>query len=102
MGCGATPGVFNCKPLPVMWAKLSDHYHKDNTIMLDDLARNYIFNKQNGLVVKPYRKAVLNRSLDRELLGLKEYLRDIATLESLSSLDHSNWKRYLKDRKISW
>lgn len=102
MGWGSAPGVFNCKPLPVMWAKLPDNYNKDNTIMLDDLARNYIFNKQNGLVVKPYRKAVLNRSLDRELLGLKEYLRAIAPLESLSSLDHSSWKRYLKDRRIRW
>eukprot|EP00884_Botryococcus_braunii_P021653 jgi/Botrbrau1/8171/Bobra.357_2s0017.2 len=95
-------GVFNCKPLPMLWAKLPEFYNKDNTIMLDDLARNYVFNKQNGLVIKSFRHAAQNRATDRELLGLKEYLCAIAPMESLSELNHSKWKRYLEKRGIGW
>jgi len=42
-------GLFDCKPLPLLWAKFPD-----------DLARNYVFNKQNGLVIRPYRRAALH------------------------------------------
>ena len=47
-------GVFDCKPLPVLWARLPE-YTADNTIMFDDLRRNYVFNPQNGLVIRPYK-----------------------------------------------
>lgn len=49
--------MFDCKPLPLLWAKFPEHYNEHNTVMLDDLARNYVFNKQNGLVIKAYRRA---------------------------------------------
>ena len=48
-------GVFDCKPLPLLWAKFPEHYNEHNTVMLDDLARNYVYNKQNGLVIRPFR-----------------------------------------------
>jgi len=47
-------GVFDCKPLPVLWARFPD-YTPDNTIMFDDLRRNFAFNPQQGLVIRPYR-----------------------------------------------
>ena len=47
-------GVFDCKPLPVLWARIPE-YTADNTIMFDDLRRNYVFNPQNGLVIRPYK-----------------------------------------------
>ena len=47
-------GVFDCKPLPVLWGRFPE-YTPDNTIMFDDLRRNYVFNPQNGLVIRPYR-----------------------------------------------
>ena len=47
-------GVFDCKPLPVLWGRFPD-YTPDNTIMFDDLRRNYVFNPQNGLVIRPYK-----------------------------------------------
>ncbi len=68
--------------------------------MLDDLARNYVFNKQNGLVIKPYRKSHTSRATDNELLGLKEYLLAIAPMESLTSLKHGKWQRYLEKRQM--
>lgn len=49
-------GVFDCKPLQVLWGKYPGQYSKHNTIMLDDLRRNYVLNRQNGLVIRPYRK----------------------------------------------
>lgn len=61
-------GVFDCKPLQFLWSKFGEHYNKDNTIMLDDLRRNYIMNKQNGLVIYPFQKAYKNRATDRELV----------------------------------
>ncbi|EIE27356.1 MGC81798 protein-like protein [Coccomyxa subellipsoidea C-169] len=87
-------GVFDCKPLPVLWAKMPE-YTPENTIMFDDLRRNYAFNPQNGLVIRPYKRAHLNRSTDRELVYLKIYLLKIASLESLASLKHKKWERYI-------
>ena len=62
-GCESVPrcaGLFDCKPLPLLWAKFPESYNEHNTVMLDDLARNYVFNKQNGLVIRPYRRAPLH------------------------------------------
>ena len=42
--------------------------------MLDDLRRNYVLNRQQGLVIRPYRKSHVTRETDKELLFLSEYL----------------------------
>jgi len=54
--------VFDCKPLAVLWGKYPGVYTRENTIMLDDLRRNYVMNRQNGLVIRPFRK-VRRRSI---------------------------------------
>lgn len=41
-------GIFDCKPLGFLWGKFPEHYGPHNTIMFDDLRRNYVMNKQNG------------------------------------------------------
>ncbi|CAL5223258.1 g5742 [Coccomyxa viridis] len=92
----AQRGVFDCKPLPVLWGRFPE-YTPDNTIMFDDLRRNYVFNPQNGLVIRPYRKAHINRTLDKELLYLKIYLLKIAHLDSLAGLQHKKWERYIAE-----
>ena len=89
-------GVFDCKPLGYIWAKFPEHYGPHNTIMLDDLRRNFVMNKQNGLVIRPFRKAHLTRATDRELVFLKQYLLRIGNLPDLSSLKHRRWERYLE------
>ena len=86
-------GVFDCKPLPLLWERYKS-YNSQNTIMLDDLRRNYAFNKQNGLVIRPYRHAARNRSSDQELLHLKDYLLKIAALPDFSGLRHSRWEHH--------
>lgn len=69
-------------------------YNEKNTIMFDDLRRNFVMNPQNGLTIRPFRKAHLNRGSDQELVKLTQYLLAIAELPDLSSLDHSMWELY--------
>lgn len=90
------------KPLGVVWGKFGQ-YTANNTIMFDDIRRNFLMNKQNGLRVRPFRQAHLNRDKDRELIKLAKYLRAIAKLDSLEELNHRQWEKYLrkvnKDRR---
>ena len=88
-------GLTRTKPLAVLWGKLPQ-YNSKNTIIVDDLRRNFLMNPQNGFKIRPYRRALENRAHDRELLKLGEYLMAIANLEDLSSLDHRQWESYKK------
>lgn len=72
-------------------------YSSKNTIMFDDLRRNFVMNPQNGLTIKPFRKAHANRSNDQELMKLTQYLLTIADLDDISSLDHSKWESFNED-----
>ena len=91
-------GIFDCKPLGFIWAKFPEYYNEANTIMFDDLRRNYVMNKQNGLVIAPYKRAHTNRDTDKELLHLTQYLLCIAPLERLSDLNHRKWRQYIDRR----
>jgi len=42
--------VLQTKPLGVIWGKFEE-YSSKNTIMFDDLRRNFLMNPQNGLKV---------------------------------------------------
>ena len=81
------------KPLAVVWGKYP-HYGPGNTVMFDDLRRNFLMNPQNGLRIRPFRNAHEARHTDQELLKLAAYLRDIASLTDLSRLRHSKWEAY--------
>ena len=88
-------GVFDCKPLAYLWRTWPDHYNPRNTIMFDDLRRNFVLNPQAGLKIKAYRHAHTARHTDDELLHLTRYLLRIAALVDISGLNHDKWKRYL-------
>ncbi|KAI4296212.1 hypothetical protein L6164_036188 [Bauhinia variegata] len=90
-------GVFDCKPLGLIWAQFPEFYNASNTIMFDDLRRNFVMNPQNGLIIKPFRKAHANRESDRELVKLTQYLLAIAELDDLSNLDHSSWEFFTEE-----
>ncbi|KFK32196.1 hypothetical protein AALP_AA6G209900 [Arabis alpina] len=92
-----TRGIFDCKPLGLIWALLPEFYNAQNTIMFDDLRRNFVMNPQNGLKIRPFRKAHVNRDKDEELVMLTQYLLTIAELDDLSSLDHSRWETFTED-----
>ncbi len=53
-------------------------------------------NKQNGLVIRPFKKAHLTRHSDRELYHLTKYLTMIARLQRLSHLNHRRWEDYVR------
>jgi len=89
-------GIVDVKPLGVIWGKYPQ-YTKNNTIMFDDLRRNFLMNPQNGLKIRPFREAHKNRTTDKELLGLARYLNSIAKLKDISGLRHNKWERYNSD-----
>lgn len=92
-------GLIDVKPLGVVWGKYGEFYTKKNTIMFDDIGRNFLMNPQNGLKIRPFMKAHLNRDKDKELLKLSQYLKEIAKLDDLSELNHKHWERYLSKKQ---
>ncbi|CAH9130735.1 unnamed protein product [Cuscuta epithymum] len=92
-----TRGIIDCKPLGLIWGKFPEFYSSKNTIMFDDLRRNFVMNPQNGLTIKPFKKAHANRSTDQELMKLTQYLLAIADLDDLSGLNHKDWESYNED-----
>jgi len=84
------------KPLGVIWGQFPQ-YSAANTIMFDDCRRNFLMNPQCGLRIRPFRQAHLNRTTDRELFRLSEYLVVIATAAGdFTSLDHRQWELTLR------
>ncbi|XP_061557891.1 ubiquitin-like domain-containing CTD phosphatase 1 isoform X1 [Phycodurus eques] len=92
-------GVVEVKPLGVIWGKYERFYSRKNTIMFDDIGRNFLMNPQNGLKIRPFMKAHMNREKDRELQKLSEYLKEIATLDDFTTLNHKHWEKYLSKRQ---
>lgn len=86
-------GLIDVKPLGVIWGKFSEFYSKKNTIMFDDIGRNFLMNPQNGLKIRPFMKAHLNRDKDKELVKLTQYLKEIAKLDDFLELNHKYWER---------
>ncbi|XP_041049688.1 ubiquitin-like domain-containing CTD phosphatase 1 isoform X2 [Carcharodon carcharias] len=91
-------GVVEVKPLGVIWDKFPEFYTRKNTIMFDDIGRNFLMNPQNGLKIRPFMKAHLNRDKDRELLKLSQYLKEIGKLDDFTDLNHKHWERYLSKK----
>ena len=89
-------GLLDVKPLGVIWGKF-EQYGPKNTIMFDDIRRNFLMNPQNGLRIKAFREAHKHRETDRELLKLAKYLKRIARLDDLSTLNHKHWTRMITD-----
>ncbi|XP_078406662.1 ubiquitin-like domain-containing CTD phosphatase 1 isoform X2 [Cetorhinus maximus] len=92
-------GVVEVKPLGVIWDKFPEFYTRKNTIMFDDIGRNFLMNPQNGLKIRPFMKAHLNRDKDRELLKLSQYLKEIGKLDDFTDLNHKHWERYLSKKQ---
>ncbi|CAH1736443.1 hypothetical protein AGLY_005045 [Aphis glycines] len=89
-------GVVSVKPLGVIWGKFPENYNKHNTIMFDDIRRNFLMNPKNGLKIRPFREAHLNWEMDKELLHLSVYLYEIAKIDDFSKLNHRNWEKFIK------
>uniref|UniRef100_A0A1B6HKL0 Ubiquitin-like domain-containing CTD phosphatase 1 n=1 Tax=Homalodisca liturata TaxID=320908 RepID=A0A1B6HKL0_9HEMI len=91
-------GVVQVKPLGVIWGKFPQ-YTPANTIMFDDIRRNFLMNPNNGLRIRAFRQAHINRTSDKELLKLAKYLKEIAHLEDLCSVNHRNWEKLVTKKR---
>jgi len=89
-------GVYGIKPLAVVWERLSEHYTKERTIMFDDLSRNFTMNPENGLKIRPFKHAHVNRQTDTELQKLLKYLDLIKDVADFTTLNHDRWERTLE------
>ncbi|XP_057306707.1 ubiquitin-like domain-containing CTD phosphatase 1 isoform X1 [Hydractinia symbiolongicarpus] len=85
-------GVVETKPLAVIWGKYSQ-YSSKNSIIFDDLRRNFLMNPSSGLKIRPFKNAHANRDTDRELLKLSRYLLKIKDVEDFETLNHSQWEK---------
>jgi len=87
-------GVVEVKPLQVIWGKMKQ-YSSKNTIMFDDIRRNFLMNPKSGLRIKPFSQCHLNREKDKELLKLATYLKNIAeNCDDFNKLNHRKWETY--------
>lgn len=87
-------GIVEVKPLGVIWGRYSQFSSK-NTIMFDDIRRNFLMNPKSGLRIRPFANAHLTRAKDKELLKLKKYLRQIAeNCDDYDTLNHRKWETY--------
>ncbi|XP_014260183.1 ubiquitin-like domain-containing CTD phosphatase 1 isoform X1 [Cimex lectularius] len=91
-------GVIQVKPLGVIWGKFPE-YKPENTIMFDDIRRNFLMNPQNGLRIKAFKQAHTHRATDRELIRLARYLEAIAPINDFSSLNHKHWEKFLNHKR---
>jgi len=93
-------GVINTKPLPVVWSIFKEFYSPLNTIMFDDLGRNFLMNPANGLRIKAFRNAPTEGSKDKELLELTKYLMLLHQNEAdYGNVDHSKWVAYIEKHR---
>lgn len=52
-------------------------------------------NPRNGLRIRPFRLAHLNRIYDKELLNLAKYLKDLAEhCTDFTTVNHRHWEKY--------
>lgn len=88
-------GVVEVKPLLVVWGKFKQ-YSSRNSIMFDDIRRNFLMNPKSGLRIKPFSQCHLNRDKDKELLKLAKYLKNIAeNCDDFNKLNHKKWESYV-------
>ena len=93
-------GVSKVKPLGVMWGLYPNQYSPANTIMIDDLSRNFVMNPQTGLRIRPYR--ISRKDTDHELYHISSYLSLIAAAApDFSLLNHRKWSSYLSRHQQS-
>eukprot|EP00051_Salpingoeca_urceolata_P028906 m.488407 g.488407 ORF g.488407 m.488407 type:complete len:317 (+) comp25759_c0_seq1:63-1013(+) len=92
-------GVVNVKPLGVIWAKYPGVYTPRNTIMFDDIRRNFSMNPENGLRIRACRNLPTTRGSDTELLKLARYLEKISSLseDQFAALDHRRWEDLVQE-----
>ncbi|VDD83026.1 unnamed protein product [Mesocestoides corti] len=92
-------GVKGVKPLAIIWRKFTQ-FGPHNTIMFDDVRRNFAMNPDSGLRIHSYRDANVNYATDKELYYLADYLELIAQRETdFQRLNHDKWASYVEKHR---
>eukprot|EP01135_Chromosphaera_perkinsii_P002876 Nk52_evm31s229 gene=Nk52_evmTU31s229 len=70
-------------------------YNRRNTLLVDDISRNFMTNPHNGIKMPPYKKSTLPTAKpDRELLYLRKYLIEhVSPVADVRKLRHSHWRK---------
>lgn len=86
------------KPLQIIWTKFP-RWGPQNTVHLDDLARNFALNLGSGLKVTAYYRKNSKGKRDAELSGLARYLEMVALAGvSFEHVDFDKWEDVLSDK----
>ncbi|CAM6021190.1 unnamed protein product [Sphagnum balticum] len=76
--------VFDCKAPDEIWDKVPEYYNFENNMFMNG-NRIFVKNPQNGLAIKPFRKAHMNHAAtDPRTIGAVT----ISVQDNLSNLDH--------------
>jgi len=79
------------KPLKVIWERYPQFSAK-NSIIVDDLKRNFLLNPQSGIEIKKFSNEKTSTSKDKELRLLAKYLDKIADFDDFTKLNHLVWR----------
>lgn len=86
------------KPLQLIW-ELNNKWNASNTIHIDDLEKNFVYNPQSGFVCSQYVRK--NSKKDKELIEIAGYLEHIvATGLPFDKFDHRAWRQVMLDRAL--
>lgn len=104
-GAGADGGrgaMAHAKPLSVLWdhPRFGGRFGSHNTLHVDDTLTNFVFNMENGLVVRRFQHDDPGAASDDELALLARYLRRVvagvvAESRGAHEWDHRAWRREL-------
>lgn len=89
-------GLINTKALSVIWGRFPE-YGPHNTVLVDDLRRNFLSTPRNGIRIRPCRNLPLTRDTDTELRLLRDYLLSLREAESLQGEGHKRWYERVED-----
>jgi ubiquitin-like domain-containing CTD phosphatase 1 len=84
------------KPLGVIWDNAAlprGHFSPANTVHIDDLAKNFVLNPNNGVACTAYYRKKSDAKDDVELALLAKYLSRLANeVRDFQTVDHSKWR----------
>mmetsp|Transcript_35209 Transcript_35209/g.105168 ORF Transcript_35209/g.105168 Transcript_35209/m.105168 type:complete len:376 (-) Transcript_35209:252-1379(-) len=87
------------KPLRIIWSKFP-RWGPQNTVHLDDLARNFALNLGSGLKVSGFYRKKSSARKDCELLGLSKYLVEVAKGGvSFEDIDFRAWMDVVSEKQ---
>lgn len=87
------------KPLQLIWTKFPA-WSSANTAHIDDLARNFVLNATSGIKISAYYRKKSSARRDAELLGLAQYLEELAKSGlNFDDADFNVWQEVVSGKR---